>query len=141
MAHALSTYLEHGEVEGLAHLLDLLHDLPVGDLGPGLLELGQLDGNVEPGDGLEEQTLGLEEVKSVFDIVASLDYAHDELVLFYKRSSMVTHLLGSFRSICDFFFSFDLQLRLDCLVILFPISIDIYSCRFFFRARWNIGAL
>ena len=73
----VGAYLEYWEIEGLAHLLDLFHDLPVGDLGPGLLELGQLDRDVEPRDGFEEQSLGLEKVKSVFDIVASLDHAHD----------------------------------------------------------------
>jgi len=72
------TDLKDWEIEGFGHLLDPFHDLPVGDLGPGFLELRQLDGDIETGNGLEVEALGPEEVKGVIGVVTSLNDTHFE---------------------------------------------------------------
>ena len=67
---------EDREGERPRHLLHLLHHLPVGDLGPGLLEGGQLDRDIDPGDGLEIETLGSEQVHTVLGVPTGLDDGH-----------------------------------------------------------------
>ena len=80
-------HLEDRKVEGLGHLFDALHHLPVGDLGAGLLELWQLDGDVEPGDRLEVEALGSKEVQGIVGVVTALNDAHLGLSGTCKRCS------------------------------------------------------